>query len=468
MLMAASPIDIRERIRADWTGRRVTLMGLGRHGGGVGAAKYLAAAGARLTISELAGADELAESLAALRGLPIHAVHCGGHDPRDFVETDCVVVNPAVRPDHPLLPLARASGARITSEIELFLDVCPARVIGVTGSNGKSTTATMLHEILSAAGLRTWLGGNIGTSLLDRAETMSADDWVVLELSSFQLAHLSDAAPAVEIAVVTNCTPNHLDWHANFSDYEAAKRRLLRAAGTLAILNPHDPISSGWKQQTAAKCRPSWPLAAIGNLAVDGDHNRQNAALAAAAAEAAGVSESIIRGALSSFRGLRHRLQGVGDVAGRRFYNDSKATSPAASAAAAAALDGPLWLVAGGVSKNAPLEEWAARVVERTSGAAVFGAAGKALAESLCAMRADFNVMRFNALAEAVAWCWRQSKVGDAILLSPACASFDQFSDFEARGDAFCAWVGALAAREEATARRETQSQHLASSRAPR
>jgi UDP-N-acetylmuramoylalanine--D-glutamate ligase len=336
-------------------------------------------------------------------------------------------------------------------------------VIGVTGSNGKSTTATMLAEILSAAGRPTWLGGNIGGSLLDRLETMSVDDWVVLELSSFQLAHMNDAAPPVEIAVVTNCTPNHLDWHASFADYAAAKRRLLSHRGRLAILNPHDPVSIAWKQEIAAEVRTCWPLDAVGELAIDGLHNRQNAALAAAAAEAAGVSESIIRAALRSFRGLAHRLQFVGSVEGRRFYDDSKATSPSASIAALAALEGPLWLVAGGVSKNAPLDQWAAHVADRACGAAVFGAAGGALAESLRTMRADYNLLQRESLADALEWCWRRSQPGDAILLSPACASFDQFRDFQARGDAFCKWVKALAARIELPARGESPPAHLVS-----
>ena len=453
--MAVSSFDASRRSHTDWTARRVTLMGLGRHGGGVGAARYLAAAGAQLTISELARAEDLAESIAALGDLPIHALHFGGHDASDFVGADCVVVNPAVRTDHPLLTLARGQGAEVTSEIELFLRHCPAHVIGVTGSNGKSTTATMLAEILRAAGRCTWLGGNIGISLLDRLEAMSADDWVVLELSSFQLAHLSDVAPPVEIAVVTNCTPNHLDWHASFADYAAAKRRLLNHRGTLAILNPHDPVSFAWKQEIAAEVRSCWPLEGVGELAIDGLHNRQNAALAAAAAEAAGVSESIIREALASFRGLAHRLQFVDSVAARRFYNDSKATSPSASIAAVAALEGPLWLVAGGVSKNAPLDEWSAHVVNRACGAAVFGAAGGALAESLRKKRHDYKVFQCETLAEALEWCWHQSRPHEAILLSPACASFDQFRDFQARGDAFCKWVSALAARVEEPARRE-------------
>lgn len=438
-------MDATSVIDNEWAGRRVTLMGLGRHGGGTGAARFLAERGAQLTISELADRGALVESLDALSGLPIHALKCGGHDENDFSSTECVVVNPAVRPDHPCLQIARAAGAVITSEIELFLKSCPAHVIGVTGSNGKSTTATMLAGILAAAGRHSWLGGNIGTSLLGQLRQMRGGDWVVLELSSFQLAHLSAGAPLPQIAVVTNCTPNHLDWHGSFARYAAAKRRLLRSSHTLAVLNPRDPVTSVWR--FAARVSPSWPLETAGPLAIPGNHNRHNAALAAAAAEAAGVERPIIRDTLASFRGLEHRLQFVAEVASRRFYNDSKATTPEATAAALAALDGPTWLLAGGVSKGASFDELAQSVVRRACGAAVFGESGDQLRDSFLAERAAFEVFRCQSLSDALVWCWRRSRAGDAILLSPACASYDQFRDFQARGAAFCQWVSSLAAR---------------------
>ena len=443
--MAVSSLDSASGTESEWAARRVTLMGLGRHDGGLAAARFLVERGARLTVSERADPHALAESLHALSGLPIHALKFGGHDENDFSSADCVVVNPAVRPDHPCLRIARAAGAVITSEIELFLSHCPAHVIGVTGSNGKSTTAAMLAEILAAAGRRTWLGGNIGTSLLGQLEQMRREDWVVLELSSFQLAHLSDEAPLPGIAVITNCTPNHLDWHGSFDHYAASKRRILRSADTLAVVNPHDPVTRTWR--IAGRECPSWPLEALGPLAVGGDHNRHNAALAAAAAEAAGIRRSIIRECLASFRGLKHRLQLVAEVASRRFYNDSKATSPQATIAALAALEGPLWLLAGGVSKGANFDELARQVVRRARGAAVFGSSGDPLRASLAARRGGYDVFRCDSLAEAFDWCWRQSRAGDAILLSPACASYDQFRDFEARGAAFCELVQTLAAR---------------------
>jgi UDP-N-acetylmuramoylalanine--D-glutamate ligase len=420
-------------------------MGLGRHGGGLGAAKYLARRGAILTISEQAAQDDLAEPLAELADVPIHAIHCGGHDERDFTDAQCVVVNPAVRPDHPCLQLARARRAQLTSEIELVLDDlhgrAPAHTIGVTGSNGKSTTATLLRDILAAAGRRVWLGGNIGGSLLGELDRIGGDDWVVVELSSFQLAHLSRRARLPKIAVVTTCAPNHLDWHGSFEAYVAAKRRLVSAPETQAVLGAHDPVTRDWLRLRGGATRPGWPLDEIGPLALAGLHNRQNAALAAAAAEAAGVERPLIRQALAAFRGLEHRLQLVGRLAGRRFYDDSKATSPEATIAALAAIGGPLWLLAGGVSKGASFAELAGNLVRCARGAALFGAARGELAASLDAMSTGFNHAACETLAEALLWCWRRSRAGDAILLSPACASHDQFRDFQARGLAFREFV---------------------------
>ena len=430
----------------DWTGRRVTIMGLGCHGGGLGAARYLAQRGARVTISDAADRDTLADSLQRLSDVPIAALKLGGHDEADFRAAEFVVVNPAVRHEHPCLRIARQSGATLTSEIELFLRRCPAPVIGVTGSNGKTTTCSMLAALLTAAGCRTWLGGNIGTSLLCDLDAIAPDDWVVLELSSFQLAHLSEQAPLPRIAVVTNCTPNHLDWHGHLDHYRRAKQRIIREqpAEGLAVLNPHDAEVASWSSLASGRTRAAWPLEKIPVLAVPGMHQRHNAACAAAAAEAAGVDETVIADTLRKFRGLEHRLQFVGEVAGRRFYNDSKSTTPQATLAALAALDGPLWLLAGGHPKGACFEELARGVVEQTRGAGLFGLAREQLYTSLRTCHATFNASRNERLADALDWCWQQSQPGDTILLSPACASYDQFRDFEARGKMFCQWVDAL------------------------
>ena len=192
-------------------GRRATVMGLGRHGGGVEAARWLARQGAIVTITDRADAATLAESIAALASEEIVDWHLGGHRERDFAEADLVVVNPAVRPDDALVARAAARGAQITSELELFLERCPGRVIGVTGSNGKSTTAALIAEVLRADGRKTYLGGNIGRSLLADLPNMTSDCWAVAEISSFQLAWLSADCRLPTIAVVTSFAPNHLD-----------------------------------------------------------------------------------------------------------------------------------------------------------------------------------------------------------------------------------------------------------------
>jgi UDP-N-acetylmuramoylalanine--D-glutamate ligase len=421
-----------------WRERRVTVMGLGRHEGGLGAARYLAGLGARVTISDTASREQLGDSLARLADLPIAGAKLGGHDPCDFHDADCVVVNPAVHPDHPALQIARAAGTTISSEIEIFLRACPGRVIGVSGSNGKSTTATMLFEILVADGHRAWLGGNIGRSLLGELDKMTAEDWVVLELSSFQLAHLSPTAPLPAIAVLTNCTPNHLDWHRTFEAYRQAKQRLLTRRDGCAVLNAGDAEVAAWRTLAAGRAWDGWPLDALPPLRVPGEHNRQNASLAAAAAELAGVSRSAIREALGHFAGLKHRLQFVAEVDGRRFYNDSKSTTPEATIAAIDALDAPAWLLAGGRAKGADFDRLARSIRGQVRGVALFGEARGAIHERLAARSPELPTFACEGLADAFAWCWRRSQAGDAILLSPACASHDQFRDFAARGEAFC------------------------------
>ena len=430
----------------DWTGRRVTLMGLGVHGGGLGAARFLVERGARVTISDAADHTTLAASLRQLRDVPIEAIRLNGHDEVDFRHAEVVVVNPAIPPDNHYLKLARRSGAVLTSEIEIFLRHCSGRVIGVTGSNGKSTTCAMISSILKTAGQSGWLGGNFGGSLLSSLPQISPKDWVVLELSSFQLAHLGSRAPLPTIAAITNCTPNHIDWHGDFETYRRAKQRLIaeQSPGATTVVHGDDPLFDTWARAAAGRVRTAWPLDRLDVLSVLGHHNRQNAALAAAVAEAAGVELLSIARGLQAFQGLRNRLERIADVRGRRVINDSKSTTPHATTMALAAVDGPLWLLAGGHSKGAPLDELAMAIVARAQGAALFGASRHALQSAITHCDPDFKTCTTEHLADALAWCWRQSQTGDVILLSPACASHDQYHDFVARGTSFCRLARAL------------------------
>jgi UDP-N-acetylmuramoylalanine--D-glutamate ligase len=430
-------------------------MGLGHFGGGVAAARWLAAHGAQVTVTDVADEQSLADSLACLVGARIAEFHLGGHRPQDFARTDLVVVNPAVRPGNPLLDLARAAGARLTTEIELFVDACPAKLIGVTGSNGKSTTAGMIAAILQAQGIRTWLGGNIGLSLLDQLDRMTGDDWVVLEVSSFQLRHAGNGARMPHVAVVTNCTPNHLDWHESFSDYVAAKQRILtgQADDDLAVLNTFDPESAGWDRLVRGQLKSLPPLESLPELSQPGQHNRINAACAAAAATAAGCGEEAIRGGLSGFRGLPQRLEWFAVVDGRLFYNDSTATTPESTVAALESLDGRVWLLAGGRDKGfdsgsgSGVDNLVQTTIRCAAGAAFFGSVANMLRDHVAARDREFPCASAETMEEALAWTWPRSRPGDSIVLSPGFSSHDQFQNFRQRGEKFAELVSAMAER---------------------
>lgn len=429
-------------------GKHVTLLGLGRHGGGLGAARHLIGSGARLTISDAATAEELAAPIAALAGSNVARWSLGGHDEDDFRQADIVVVNPAVRPGNPYVELARNSGAAITSEIELFMSACPGRLIGVTGTCGKSSTATMLASILEAEGRKTWLGGNLGGSLLDHLPQMRAAHEVVVELSSFQLFWLTPGARLPDVSVVTNFTPNHLDWHPTLEHYAAAKQRILGRSGFGEhVVLGGDPTLATWKDRLL----PDATLACAGDdlpaLGVQGPHQRENAACAAAAARLCGCSSAAIEKGLAEFRGLPHRLQFVGEIQGRRFFNDSKSTTPAATRAAVEAFDSPVWLLAGGLDKGCDWGQALEVVVKRVRGAVFYGTSAPALFDRVARLQPGFRAACVGTLAEALEAAWSFSAPGDVIVLSPGSASFDQFRGYDDRGDAYVQLVRELGRR---------------------
>ncbi|GAG19955.1 unnamed protein product, partial [marine sediment metagenome] len=228
-------------------GMRVTLMGLGLFGGGVGAARFLAGRGAELLVTDLRPPKRLAPSLAALEGLPI-SYRLGEHVEDDLTGADLVIANPAVPRANPYLRAARRAGVPVASPMNLFLTLCPARVAAVTGSNGKSTTTALLAAMLEPIGRTVWLGGNIGVSLLPSLDRMAAQDLIVLELSSFQLQDAEALAWSPHMAVVTNLTPNHLDRHLDLRDYEEAKQVIWRFQGEddFLVLNAGDPVLCDW------------------------------------------------------------------------------------------------------------------------------------------------------------------------------------------------------------------------------
>ncbi len=398
--------------------------------------RFLTTQGARVTITDLRDEQELAESIEGLSDLTIDKLRLGKHCEEDFREADLIIVNPAVRPSNRFVEIARQSGATITSEIELFLEYCPARVIGVTGTNGKSTTAAMIAATLKSDGLDVHLGGNIECSLLPRLDEMTSVSWCVLELSSFQLYWLSDAARRCDVAVITNCAANHLDWHDDYIDYRDAKRKILLANGSTTDANEQrvfDPTGA----LGPTTCDLTGELDSLPPLHAIGQHNQQNAALAAVVAQNVGCSAAAIDNGLRNFRPLPHRLETIARYENRTFVNDSQATTPESTIAALEATGPHCWLLAGGADKGADLSAMAESVCQNAAGAAFFGQLGPSLLAAVKSIDPNFAGQQFERLPEAFCWCVGQSSSGDTVLLSPGCASLDQYRDYAERAAEF-------------------------------
>ena len=426
--------------------RRVTVVGLGRFGGGVGVTRWLCRQGARVTVSDQAPADKLARSVQALEGLDV-TLHLGGHEKGDFTEADLLVVNPAVPKDMPLLAAADAAGVPRTTEINLFIERCPAPIIGVTGTVGKSTTTAMLGAIL-ACRHETHVGGNIGRSLLEELETIRPEHVVVLELSSFQLEDLPLIGFGPHVAVVTNLAPNHLDRHGTMEAYAAAKRNICRFQGPEDVL-----VLNGACEATAAWRGPGRtvffdPDAAPFDLAIPGRHNQANAQAAWTAAELLGVARAEAADVLGAFPGLPHRLRFVAERGGARYYNDSKCTTPEGAIVALEAFDpGRTVIILGGYDKGVGFDALAAVACERAKAVVALGATRDRIAAAVEACRTGDSptVDLADSLAEAIRLAAARSEAGDAVLLSPACASYDMFNNYEQRGDRFQRIVAQLA-----------------------
>lgn len=433
-------------------GRRVTVMGLGQFGGGVGAVRFLSERGAHITLTDLRSETELAESLAALDGCRLDRVHLGGHREDDFRSSDLVVVNPAVRPDNQFVVAARDAGVPLSSEMNLFWQFNRAPIIGVTGSNGKSTTAALIDAMLRGSGRKSWFGGNIGLSLLPLVDEIQPSDWVVLELSSFQLAALNQIQRSPHIAVVTNFSPNHLDWHADLQDYRRAKQTIMwwQKAGDVAVLNRNDPDLATWPAAMLNRdigAAIHWfgdenpdcvPITNDVQLNLPGRHNVENIRAAERASMPVGVDVSDIQLAVNEFHPLPHRLEFVAEIAGRRFYNDSKATTPESAIVALEAFDAPIVLLAGGYDKHLDLSRFGESIASKVKAVAFMGQTAESLASDV-AKHAHSRVATRIATSfdDAFHWATAHSSSGDVVLLSPGCASYDWFPNYTARGEQF-------------------------------
>lgn len=473
--------------RLPYEGKRVTVMGLGQFGGGLATVRYYAEKGAEVTVTDLHTEAELSSVLPLLDDLPRVRRVLGGHDPEDFRRADLVVVNPAVRPGNELVQLAVQSGAAIEREINLVLKRCRAKIVAVTGSNGKSTTTAMLGEMARALDPRVQVGGNIGRSVLPAIENHPPDAPVILELSSFQLQGMRELNKGPHIAVITNLTPNHLDWHESFAEYRAAKAVILQRQrkGDAAVLNGECPqtreLTAGVRgrlflfgverppESDAADGvgfvrgddlvvrikRREEVVGCISTMRVPGRHNLANALAAALAARVLGVGTEAIRTVLAEFRGLPHRLEKVASLTpeGPRlegddsplavsFYNDSIATTPEATICGLNSFRGPITLIAGGYNKGLSFAGLARHIVARVRRLITLGASGREILEAVIAAAQSAGVPRPLALhvgdmAYAVRCAGHDLVPGESVLLSPACASYDQYANFQQRGEHF-------------------------------
>ena len=446
--------------------KKVTVMGLGLFGGGVGAAKFLVSQGADVMVTDLKSAEELSASLKLLNGLPVK-FRLGKHSEEDFADADMLVVNPAVPDDSSFLQIACDNNVHIDSELNIFFRFVPAPVIGITGSNGKSTTTSLLGEMLKEAGIKTWVGGNIGVSLLEHLDEIKPDDVVVLEISSFQLELLSRIEMSPHISIVTNIAPNHLDRHKTMENYIDSKKTIIhyQTEEDYTILNYDDPALREWEGE--CKSHILW-FSATKELEhgaflkdneiiinhnskrnvipcptqtnIKGIHNRQNIMAASYAAIAMHADVESIKNAIAGFTGLEHRLEYVYTINEVKYYNDSKATTPEAAIAGIKAFDSPTILIAGGYNKKVSLSQFARECTKNTKYVILIGETANNIQElikNVKGEKAEPEVYVATSLDESVRKACEIAEAGDVVLLSPACASYGMFTNYEERGKKF-------------------------------
>ncbi len=470
-----------------FAGKRITIIGLAREG--VALARFLVEAGAQVTVSDLKGRDQLQESIAKLEGLPLRYV-LGGH-PLELLETDLLFLSPGVPLDAPLVQAAQQCRVPISTETRLFLELCPAPVIGITGSSGKTTTVTLVGEMCRAEGRPTFVGGNIGQPLIGRLGEIRPDDRVVMELSSFQLDHFAPWQPGTKgadlfpflcrgksphIAAILNITPNHLDRHATMEEYIAAKKQIMlhQGAQDYVILGQDDPMASSLRPYAVGKLltfslrKPvsqgtflakgmvtvrldglEMPICSTQEIRLRGRHNVANILAACAITAAAGVPVTSMVSVATRFSGVEHRLEYVRELRGARYYNDSIATSPERAIAALQAFDDPIVLLAGGRDKHLPWDRWAELVARKARHVILFGEAAslieRAIRQGWTEAGASYpQVDRCETMEEAVHKAAALAQPGDVVLLSPGGTSFDAFRDYAERGARFKELVKAL------------------------
>jgi len=458
------------------SGKRVLVVGLGRSG--VASALFLQSRGARVTVSDAKSEDQLREQIPTLLDAGI-AVETGTHGERTFRNQDLIVVSPGVPVDAEPLKQARALGQPVIGEIQLASEFLPGPIVAITGSNGKTTTTTLVGEIIAASGFKTLVGGNIGTAAISLAEQATADTTIVLEVSSFQLETIRTFRP--KVAVVLNVTPDHLDRHRTFAAYVDAKARIFenQQADDFAVLNADDPTCVDLAKRTRAqvfwfsrerevesgafirdgrvifRARGSaQTVLAVSEIPLKGSHNLENVLAAVCAGALMGCAAEKIRAAIVSFQAVEHRLEYVATIGGVEYYNDSKATNVDATMKALQSFPANIHLILGGKDKGSDYTVLNNLLRERVKSVYTIGAAAEKIQSHI---KGTTQIVASGTIESAVKQASSTAQPGDIVLLAPACASFDQFQNYEHRGRVFKDMVGQLAARDPSAQTREPQ-----------
>ena len=439
-------------------GKKVLVVGLGKSG--LAAALFLRRRGAQVTVSDIRSAEALANDIPALLEEGIN-VEAGGHGLLTFRRQDLIVVSPGVPLDTPELVQVRNFGLPIIGELELAARFLKGRTLAITGSNGKTTTTTLVGEILTAAGMATLVAGNIGVPVISLVDDSTDDTWSVLEVSSFQLESTEKFHP--QIAVILNITPDHLDRHGSFENYALAKERIFAAQceNDFVVLNADNAraasassrssakvywfslehpvprgawVDSGHILYREAKDAPQETIMPLSGIPLKGEHNVENVLAAVCASRLAGAAPGVIRHAVEEFKAVEHRLEYVATINGIEFYNDSKATNVDATAKAVAAFPGGIHLILGGKDKNSDYTQLSDLLRSHVKAVYTIGSAAEKIESHL---RGVVSIHSCETLDKAVSTAAAAAHPGEIVLLAPACSSFDQFENYEQRGRIF-------------------------------
>lgn len=430
-------------------GKKVLVVGLGKTG--IETIRFLLKRGAKVRASDKLSRQDIGCDIGELENLGVE-IEAGGHNIKSFLWADFVVLSPGVPFKDPVVAEALQRGKEVISEVELAYHFLNRPIIGVTGSNGKTTTVRLIADILKAGGKRVFLGGNIGIPLISIAGVDECYDILVVELSSFQLQGIKSFAPF--IGIILNISPNHLDHHSNFEEYVSSKKKLFQNQNEsqFTVYNIDDPNLTSLplspsKKVPFGKAAPEWGVLLRGGVAkfmgdhfdlrgmkLIGNHNMENAMAAIAATRICGIPSDIVQREILTFEPIEHRLEFVREIGGVRVYNDSKSTSPAATLRALESFPSPIILIAGGKDKGTSYEILKREVAEKVARLVLIGEAQYRLNEELGALTETHLA---STLEEAVHIALSGVGTGYTVLFSPGCSSFDMFSSYEERGRKF-------------------------------